>query len=242
MLSYFTGRSRAARSLVFLTIIAFAVSGCAASPNRTINTLNEGSENRRIVMMPADIELSLLNAGGVKEPRADWTAAARTHVRAGLAEHVKEFDAEMVFPDNADILDELDEEQVQIVKLANAVGQSIMMHEYFPPLALPTKADTFSWTIGPEAARLKEKYDADYALFMFMRDSYSSSGRVAVILVAALLGVGVQGGTQIGFASLVDLNNGNVVWFNRLVRADGDLRKPEAASETINVLMTDFPS
>jgi hypothetical protein len=60
-----------------------------------------------------------------------------------------------------------------------------------------------------------------------------------VIVVGALLGVGVQGGTQVGFASVVDLRTGDIVWFNRLLRPQGDLRTPEAAAETVRALVSD---
>ncbi len=61
-------------------------------------------------------------------------------------------------------------------------------------------------------------------------------------IFAALLGVAVQGGVQLGFASLVNLNSGQVVWFNRLVRGSGDLRNPDGARETAGVLLADFPT
>jgi hypothetical protein len=32
-----------------------------------------------------------------------------------------------------------------------------------------------------------------------------------------------------------------VVWFNRLLRGVGDMRNPEAAGETLHVLLTGFP-
>ncbi len=88
---------------------------------------------------------------------------------------------------------------------------------------------------------LRDEFGADYALFVFMRDSYASAGRVAVIAVAALLGVGMQGGVQLGFASLVDLRTGEVMWFNRLVSGVGDLRTPEPARQAIESLLTDVP-
>jgi hypothetical protein len=43
----------------------------------------------------------------------------------------------------------------------------------------------------------------------------------------------------VGFASLVDLKTGDIVWFNRLVRAQGDLRTPAAAAETVKALVSD---
>jgi hypothetical protein len=45
----------------------------------------------------------------------------------------------------------------------------------------------------------------------------------------------------VGFASLVDLETGNVVWFNRLARAAGDLRTEPAARETIQTLIAGLP-
>jgi hypothetical protein len=43
----------------------------------------------------------------------------------------------------------------------------------------------------------------------------------------------------VGFASLVDLETGDIVWFNRLARAHGDLRTPDAAAETVKALVSD---
>jgi hypothetical protein len=74
-----------------------------------------------------------------------------------------------------------------------------------------------------------------------VRDSYASGERVAAMVVGALLGVGLSGGAQVGYASLVDLANGQIVWFNRLSRASGDLRDPERARESAEALLAGFP-
>jgi hypothetical protein len=58
-------------------------------------------------------------------------------------------------------------------------------------------------------------------------------------MVGALLGAGIPGGSQVGFASVVDLKTGDIVWFNRLVRTTGDLRTAEAATETVDALVGD---
>ena len=88
---------------------------------------------------------------------------------------------------------------------------------------------------------LNERYEADYALFVYLRDSYASAGRVAFFIFAAALGVGIPMGQQVGFSSLVDLENGDVVWFNRLARGVGDLRKPGPAADSVELLLWDFP-
>jgi hypothetical protein len=136
-----------------------------------------------------------------------------------------------------------DDKQVQLMKLNEAVGLSIMLFQYqdLPVAQLPTKKEGFDWTLGPDVRYLKEKYDADYALHIFIRDSYSSGGRAALKVFGALFFVHIPGGTQVGFASLVDLETGEVVWFNRLLRTTGDLRTVEAAQSSTDILMTDFP-
>jgi hypothetical protein len=74
-----------------------------------------------------------------------------------------------------------------------------------------------------------------------VRDSYASGERVVAMIALAAFGVGVQGGTQVGYASLVDLNTGQVLWFNRLIRGWGDLREAEKAAESLNALLQGFP-
>jgi hypothetical protein len=115
----------------------------------------------------------------------------------------------------------------------------VLVHQYLEGQALPSKDGKFDWSLGPSVVAISRSHEADYALFLFVRDSYASAGRVAVIVVAALLGAGVPGGAQVGFASLVDLKTGNIVWFNRLARGHGDLRTPDAAAETVKALVSD---
>ena len=89
---------------------------------------------------------------------------------------------------------------------------------------------------------LQEKTGADYALFTWVRDSYASSERKAALVAMALLGVGLAGGVQIGYASLIDLRTGQVMWFNNLARATGDLREEKPALETVEALLRNFPA
>lgn len=99
-----------------------------------------------------------------------------------------------------------------------------------------------NWSMGESVRTVKGKTGADYALFTFIRDSYASGGRVAAAVFLAALGVGIQLGTQQGYASLVDLNSGQIVWFNRLRSVRGDMREPEKAAQTLDWLLGEFPA
>jgi hypothetical protein len=108
-------------------------------------------------------------------------------------------------------------------------------------LKLPTKNERLDWSMGEAVKPMKAKTGADYALFTWIRDSYASGERKAAMIAMALLGAISTGGEQVGYASLVDLNTGRIVWFNDLQRMSGDLRDPQAANETVETLLKGFP-
>jgi hypothetical protein len=199
------------------------------------------SETVRVLLMPPDVELYELTTAGMLEPKADWTESAKTNVAYAFESILQERQANLLFYDSAAGKLAFDDAHLQAIKLHSAVGNSILLHKYLPQMALPTKKETFDWTLGEAATALRDTYDADYALFIHFRESFSSAGRATLIIVGALLGVGVRGGSQVGFASLVDLRSGDIVWFNRLASGTGDLRKADLARGASEKLLTEFP-
>jgi hypothetical protein len=177
-----------------------------------------------------------LTAGGADAPRADWTKTAIDLTAKDIAAALSSRGIAVAKADTA-----ASPRESQIVKLNSAVGQAILLHLYYSPIKLPEKGDVLDWTLGPGAGLLREKYHGDYALFIHLRDSYSSTGRQALIGVAALLLVPVPGGFQSGFASLVDLRTGKIVWFNRLLSVNGDLRNEDDARDTVGELLQGLP-
>lgn len=223
--------------------LAVLGAGCASPTKPFLNSTvaPTAAGEARVLVMPPDIELSELTAAGLMEPNAAWTSVARNNVDLALGNLLNGRSAKTVAYRTAQSASTYEDAHVQVVKLHGAVGNMILMHKYVPNLELPTKKDKFDWSLGDGVAALRTSYDADYALFIYLRDSFASSGRVALIFVGALLGVGVPGGVQVGFASLVDLRSGDIVWFNRLARAEGDLRKPDMARDAVDRLLTDIP-
>ncbi len=224
---------------ILAAIAMLLLAGCAANTHRAqVTELRRTVPNPKIVLMPLDVELSEMSAGGVLEPKSDWTKRASDLLVSGLRSEQRRQGFDMVEFSNVKAEGAEAEALDQFNRLHGVVGKSIMIHRI---VKLPNKGEAFDWSLGPEVKLLKEKSDADYALFVFVRDSYASDGRKAAIVAAAILGVGLPGGTQLGFASLVDLNTGNVVWFNNVARGSGDLRTAEPANETIKLLLTGFP-
>ena len=222
-----------------ITLLLLCVPLCAcdaASPRLADSATISWSGEKRVVLATPDIELSELTAGGVNAPRADWTGDAINLTRKDVTDTLAARGVSVIEADTG-----ANARESQIVKLNSAVGQAILLHLYYSPIKLPQKGDALDWTLGPGVNVLRDKYRGDYALFIHLRDSYSSTGRQALIGVSALLLIPVPGGFQSGFASLVDLRTGQIVWFNRVLSVNGDMRNPDDARDTVGELLQGLP-
>lgn len=198
----------------------------------------------RVLLMPPDVELFELTAGGLQEPNAQWTETAKSHVAAALEQILREKNAELVAYGAPEGDSAEHNSHSQLIKLHGAVGQAVLLHKYGGQ-QLPTKEDKFDWSLGPGVEALGEDYGADFVLFIYLRDSYATPARMALFALAVLQNpfnlFGGPGGVQAGFASLVDLRSGDVVWFNRLIRETGDLREADSARAACEKLLAEFP-
>lgn len=193
--------------------------------------------------MPLEVELGELTAGGLVEPRADWTQAARQHFTTALKEFLSAREVTLVSYEPPAHNPQQMHQHTQLIKLHRVVVETIIKYKYGKRSTLPAKEGKFDWTLGEEAKILQEKFDADYALFVFIYDTYTSTERnVITLLFSALLLFPLHpGSVQQVIASLVDLNSGDIEWFNRLVSYTGDLRSAGEAQAVIGNLLHDLP-
>lgn len=222
-----------------LIVALMGLAACTTTDTRLAEaTSTRPPAGTRILMVKPDIELSMLMATGMNEPKADWSKQGQDNVSAALKADlsargltVKDLD-----PDSAE-----DPKTRQLLKLHEAVGDSIMALNY-GLIQLPTKQGRFDWTLGQGASDLTKAYDADFALFTNGRGNYSSDGRKVAMVAMALLGQAVPPGSQRVFASLVDLKTGKIVWFNMAIAgADSDMRDVDGAKRLTSAVLKDAP-
>lgn len=230
------------RAALAAVLVLASLAAAQAQAQNTSRNLAPGFTKRatgsKLVIVPPDVELFSQSAGGVLEPKADWTDAALKNFRAALMAQRE------VLADHHIELHERDvDELAQLNALHGAVAEAVFVHHMMNMPALPTKEGRLDWTLGEAVQPLREKTGADYALFFWIRDTYATAERKAAMVAMALVfGVYMPGGQQMGYASLVDLRDGRIVWFNNLARMSGDLREAKPAFETVEVLMKSFPS
>lgn len=228
---------RACATWAFAAATLLAGSPLLAQDRNLAPGFNVLPQGARMVLLPVDVELFSLSAGGLPEPKADWTSSAQQFMNRALQGKFDRSGIELTVVD-----EKAADHFAEQVGLHAAVARSINLHHAIGGAwALPSKNGKLDWSFDSAMQPLQASTGARYGLFVWVRDSYASAERKVAMVALALLGVGVAGGSQVGYASLVDLQTGQVLWFNRLARVRGDLREEKAAAESIDALLDGFP-
>jgi hypothetical protein len=195
----------------------------------------------RIILMRPTIKVGAQSTGGSFEPNADWTAQARENLTRALNEAQSSMGNQVIPYDEAETGE--GPAASQYAHLFNALADSVIEYQFFKGNRLPTKVrkGQFEWSIGPELSNLKSLSGADYALFINTDDEYGSTGRKVLQVFAAMGGVAVISGVHIGYAGLIDLKTGQLVWLNADRQMGGDVRTPEGAQKRVRELLRGFP-
>ena len=219
--------------------LALALSGCASNQAiKQVEQLRTSQGGSTVLVMTPDVKYYLYTAGGVPKPHAEWTKAARENFRSALESYAADRGIKVVWASDSETRE--DDTEVAYQKLYSAVGQAVQIH-HFGGIGLPTKGGRFDWSLGPGVQEIGRKHGADYALFSFYRDYQASGGRVAFAVAAALVGAAVPTTIETGFASLVDLTTGDIVWFNKVTAGAGEFRDPKGAKTAVENLFSEMP-
>jgi hypothetical protein len=202
----------------------------------------------KIILFRPDVEVASLGTSGVPTPNPDWTKDARAFILDAVQKNQAAKRTEII--PMPELTGDDAAYAAEYQSLYRAVSNSVMLHSY--ALKLPTKKMTngkykFDWTLGPGAKRLGELGGGNYGLFIFGYDAYATSGRKAMqifsLIAIAAVGSGFfpAGGQHFSYASLVDLDSGNIVWFNFYANKKGDVRTREGAQERADTLLASLP-
>ena len=239
------------RRVCLALVASVALAGCVQTRQYADVEFTPPQGDYKLLVMRPDVSVGSVTTGGMVEPRADWTEQARANFLTALRAQQASRGGNVFIMDKRDSLAGVDPDTIaELDRLHYAVASSIALHRY-SGYYLPTKRNKgLDWTLGEEAVALGRKTGYDYALFLYAEDSFASTGRVALqVLGVAGCFVGfcaptVGGAGQFGYASLVDLRTGEVVWFNVSQASSqiagikfGDIRTPEGAAQMVDRLL-----
>lgn len=240
-------RSRVVAAVGAAVLLSVPVSPVAGQERTAIRQgfVLPAHSGKRILVFRPTVSVGAQSAGGTITPNADWTERARTNIGAALLQRQADLGNTVVAaPDTVG-------EQSQLVEeyqtLFAAMSQAVIQYQFFKGNRLPTKKHdnkegVFEWSLGEGVSDLPGAKGADYALFIYNKDAYGSAGR-KVLQVLAAIGprVSVTSGEHRGYAGLIDLKTGDLLWLNADASMGGDVRDADGARKRVGQLLEDFP-
>lgn len=207
------------KHLRILITIVFFISGCASYVKKSPTFDESIKKTKTIAVLPADIEVYQLTAGGVRELIDEWSSQSKALVRDALERFLgSRFGFEIKSIDEDWLKKNHKELWVANRSLYNAVSLSALLHAYPGPNTFPAKLKNFDYTLGHEVKKLSEVCHADALLFVHGIDHEATAGRVALfwwnLLMGAATGVTILPiNPSFMTVGLVDADTGNLEWF-----------------------------
>lgn len=227
--------------LVTASVLATPTLAAMSAVNPAL-THNPAARPKKVVLLPPQVFVYELSAGGVPTRMADWEATARDNLTAAATRLSREAGLFELAP--APALDLLLADQLEAhIGLYERVAQSVFVYGRGDMDAWAHKKNEFDYTVGPGLAFLREQTgaDADAALIVLGSDYISSGGRRAAFVAGLLLGVVMPLGQSFITAGIVDLTTGDVLWMSFDSSASMDSRTPADVDSLMHDLYQTWP-
>lgn len=196
---------------------------------------------KKVVVLPVNVEVMEVTAGGVKEEVPEWSAKASKNVFKSLSAAIgkeptlKEVRAPKLSGESAAVVDE----HMALYKLVvNTASSTTWQH----------KIRRFDYGIGPGLTKLRNMTGADAAVMVYGRDYVSTAGRKAKAVAGNIPIINIFTGPppELGHSyihiGVVDLRTGDLLWMNSEYR-DGasNLQDYEDANDIIKTIFEWYP-
>ena len=225
--------------LVMASVLATPALAAMSAVNPAL-THNPAARPKKVVLLPPQVFVYELSAGGMPTRMADWEATARDNLVAAATRRARETGLFELAP--APALDPLLADQLEAhIGLYERVAQSVFVYGRGDQDAWAHKKNEFDYTVGPGLAFLREQTGADAALIVLGSDYISSGGRRAAFVAGLLLGVVMPLGQSFITAGIVDLTTGDVLWMSFDSSASMDSRTPADVDSLMRDLYQTWP-
>ena len=201
-----------------ILLLVFLLTGCA-STLRTAPTYSSSiKEIKTIAVMPPDIKVYKITAGGVQELIDEWSDEAKQYIKEALERHLSQTQGVAIkFVDEKWLKENHKDIWRKNRALYSAISMSALLHAYPGENEFPAKRKNFDYTLGPDIKELSQVCEGDALLFIYGFDNEATVGRQALwwfnITMALATGVAYLPINPSGMAvGLVNAQTGNLEW------------------------------
>jgi hypothetical protein len=203
-------------------------------------TQNLAQRPKKVVLLPPQVFVFELSAGGVPTRMADWESTARNNLANAAIRLARDNKLFELVP--SPTLEPVLADQLEAhIGLYDRVAQSVFVYGRGDQSAWAHKKNEFDYTVGPGLAFLREQTGADAALIVLGSDFISSGGRRAAFIAGLVLGIGIPLGQSFITAGIVDLTTGDVQWMSFDASATLDTRDAGDVDSLIQSLYQTWP-
>jgi hypothetical protein len=238
-------------------IAAYLLSGCVTAVSSRANPRFREQSHRihSVALLPTEVKVYQIDAGGVREEIAEWSTQARKNVITALENVIRTKTEFSLKTTDEESLAERKLLLEETRSLYAAVSMMVLLHTYpnpnVPGHIFEEKLKNFDYSLGSEVGDLVS--DSEALLFLDAEDHVWTAGRQALQALGVILGIGAgvatgvviipqMGGGTVVKAALVDSHTGDILWANIVGSGAGaDLRDSVGASNMISELFKDFP-
>jgi hypothetical protein len=230
-----------------LVLVLALLSGCATSTARLHYTLRDNPDSRplrQVVLLPVDVNVKEMSAGGVEEEVPEWSRKAEENIRSAVlvARDTGGGCCVTRLVDSASLTPGERESLEEHLALFNTVAANAMWVDLPGNSAWSFKSEHFDYTLGSGLSFLKTRYGVDAGLIILGEDVVTTGGRKAMAFLAAAGGVYIPLGHSMLVGGLVDFETGDLLWLNHVVSTgNADLRDPASCLELAGKLMEGYP-
>jgi hypothetical protein len=239
--------SKAGKVIVFILFFLGSWSAFADQSLKHPSIARGKTLSKKILLLPIDIRVSEIAAGGTIEQVDEWSKKAQSNVNSAIRKSATQ-DAQIEILDLPSLKDDEKALLDNYLALYDVVGGDAHIYARGQIKGWEHKTRNFDYTLGPGLRFLRERSGADTAMFVVGSDHISSGGRkaamVASTIFAALLGVSLihQGAPAFILTGVVDLESGDILWMNHnLALGSRDLREADDADKMISDIFEEFP-
>ena len=201
-------------------------------------------EDVSLVVLTPRIKLYQVDDRGAMALREDWSATARERVSDALKAFLANSSATIAW-ESASAVSPEQRRLTEDLKAVHAAVGAAMTGHFGGGGVLQTKRQDPQWTLGEGTEPLGQAHGVDYALFIQINDSHATGERITGAVAQQLIvGFGMEKAflRRIGFASLVHLATGRVVWFGHQISTIGSLRREKDTRDILDDLFAGFPA
>lgn len=232
------------RGLCALALLALTLAAAPAAAGNLHYSLLENPARpfpARLVLLPPQVTVREVAAGGIMERVPEWTRWASDNIRDELLVGLG-WRPEFTLLPVPELTPAEQERLDQYLATYMVVGIAAHWATTAGGSAWAHKREHFDYTVGEGLAFLREKTGADAALLVIAEDYVSSSERKAARLIGALFGLGIPGGQAVVSIGVVDLNNGDLLWLHHSQSGSKDLKDRESVRQMLSEALATLPA